>query len=128
MNGMSEPARPRALHSPDVLTAACPSRRALELIADKWAVLVMHALAHGPERFAGLQRRIQGVSQKMLTQTLRRMEQNGLVAREEFPTKPPAVEYRLTVAGERLLGPVEALCAWAERYGLGEGESGPPSG
>ena len=101
---------------PNVLTAACPSRRVLALITNKWVVLVVHALVDGPERFAALRRRIQGVSQKMLTQTLRGMERDGLVSRTVFRTKPPSVEYRLTRAGMSLLTPIEALCAWAEHH------------
>jgi DNA-binding HxlR family transcriptional regulator len=112
---MPRSSRPNRRLPPNVLSAACPSRRVLDLITNKWVVLVVHALVDGPERFAALRRRIQGVSQKMLTQTLRGMERDGLVSRTVFPTKPPSVEYRLTRAGTSLLAPIEALCAWGEQ-------------
>lgn len=100
----------------DVFTADCAAQRALHLVADKWAILAVYALADGPRRHMELRRRLGGVTQKMLTQTLRRLELSGIVTRTEHATEPPAVEYALTPLGESLLGPLGALCAWAEEH------------
>jgi DNA-binding HxlR family transcriptional regulator len=103
---------------PNVFDPNCGSRRLLQLIADKWAVLIVYALASGPLRHGQLKRLLAGVSQKMLTQTLRGLEENGLVARTVFPSAPPHVEYALTELGESL-GPVlAALCTWSEQHSL----------
>src|SRR5579871_6854529 len=90
------PAPPRSLiPAPDVIyEAACPTRNLLELIADKWALLALHALHDGPARNGQLLRRLDGISQKMLTQTLRNLERNGLVERIDFKEVPPRVEYK----------------------------------
>ena len=99
---------------PNVLSQDCASRRALELVSEKWTALVVYALVAGPKRHAELLRMIEGVSQKMLTQTLRRMEVDGLVERDvRDPDPPQHVEYRLTVLGETLAEPLVALCRWA---------------
>jgi len=98
---------------PNVLDQACESRQALDLIADKWTVLIVYALMHGPRRHGELRRMIQGISQKMLTQTLRRLETDGLVQRTVFDHVPPHVEYALTPLGETLEGPLVAICDWA---------------
>ena len=100
----------------DVFSAQCNSRRALDLIADKWTVLVLGALMQRTHRHSELRRRVDGISQKMLTQTLRELERNGLVRREIHPEVPPRVEYSLTPLGETLRGPVGALCAWAQDH------------
>jgi DNA-binding HxlR family transcriptional regulator len=100
--------------SPDVFSARCVSRALLDRIASKWPMLVIYALAGRTLRYAELQRRIEGTSQKMLTQTLRRMEAGGLVARRVLPTTPPSVEYRLTELGDSLREPLAAICRWAE--------------
>ena len=92
------------------------SRRTLELIADKWAVLILYALSRGTIRHNQLHRDIEGISQKMLTKTLRRLERDGLVGREAFPEIPPRVEYSLTPLGETLIGILAELCVWAEEY------------
>ncbi len=99
---------------PDVFSARCVSRTVLDRIASKWPMLVVYALAGRTLRYAELQRRIEGISQKMLTQTLRRMERDGLVARRVIPTTPPGVEYRLTGLGDSLREPLTAICRWAE--------------
>lgn len=99
---------------PDVFSARCLSRRALDLIADTWSVLVLGALLERTHRHSELRRRIEGISQKMLTQTLRNLEHNGLVNREIYPEVPPRVEYSLTPLGETLREPIGALCAWAQ--------------
>jgi DNA-binding HxlR family transcriptional regulator len=99
---------------PNVLSQDCASRRALELVSEKWTALVVYALVGGPKRHADLLRMIEGVSQKMLTQTLRRMETDGLVEREVLDPEPPQhVEYRLSLLGESLADPLVALCRWA---------------
>jgi DNA-binding HxlR family transcriptional regulator len=100
----------------DVFTADCAARRALDLVSDKWAILAVYALADGPRRHMELRRQLGGVTQKMLTQTLRRLELSGVVTRAEHGTVPPAVEYALSPLGETLLGPLGALCGWAEEH------------
>lgn len=101
---------------PDVLNSHCGSRRVLDLIADKWSVLVVYALMNGPRRHAELQRMIEGVTQKMLTQTLRKLEADGLVEREVFPVVPPHVEYSLTALGHSLSPILHQLCRWAQDH------------
>lgn len=100
----------------DVFNAGCPSRRILELLAEKWALLVIHTLAGGPQRTAELRRRIGGISEKMLIQTLRRLEAHGFVARRSYPQVPPRVEYALTPLGASLSEPITALDQWVERH------------
>jgi DNA-binding HxlR family transcriptional regulator len=102
--------------APDVLNQACESRRALELIADKWTALVVYALVDGPRRHGELRRTIDGISQKMLTQTLRRMEAQGLMEREVLDRVPPHVEYSLTPLGTTLEKPLVAICEWAMEH------------
>jgi DNA-binding HxlR family transcriptional regulator len=86
------------------------------LIADTWAVVVVTALGERPRRHGELLERIGGISKKMLTQTLRRLEAHGLVAHRRLPGAPQGVEYRLTELGESLLGPVRTLSRWAEDH------------
>lgn len=100
----------------DVYLSGCPSRSALDRIADKWTALVIGALEEGPRRFGQLRRDIEGVSQKMLTQTLRSLERDGLVARRVYPTQPPSVEYSLTDLGATLIEPLAAIRTWAEHH------------
>ena len=97
-----------------VLDRNCAARRALDLVADKWTALALYALAQGPRRHMELRRQIDGITQKMLTQTLRRLEAGGLVERRDYTVMPPRVDYRLTDLGESLLGPLDALRLWAE--------------
>lgn len=101
---------------PNVLAASCPSRHALDLIADKWTALIFAVLEKQPTRFNELQRTIEGISQKMLTQTLRALEQNGMVERRVTPTVPPAVEYSLSPLGVTLIPLMAALRHWAEQH------------
>ena len=108
--------------TPNVLSAQCPTRRVLDLIADKWTTLVIYLLADGTKRYGELQREIQGISQKMLTQTLRKLEEDGLVKRTVFPEVPPRTEYQLTPLGRTLEEPLSALCRWAAEH-LGEVET-----
>lgn len=99
---------------PSVFDPNCSARDALELIASKWAILVLTALKDGPMRNGALLRKIGGVSQKMLTQTLRDLECNGLVGRRSLETVPPHVEYRLTALGTSLSDALSGLDRWAE--------------
>ncbi len=100
----------------NVLLAGCPSRQALDLVADKWTMLVIKALADGVRRYGEVRRTVEGISQKMLTQTLRSLERDGLVERTVHPVVPPMVEYRLTPLGATLIEPLSAVSAWAERH------------
>jgi DNA-binding HxlR family transcriptional regulator len=97
----------------DLFDAACPSRAVLDLIADKWSILVLTAIHHGAHRNGVLLRRIGGISQKALTRTLRDLEHNGLVRRTDHFEVPPRVDYSLTATGQSLLPLIESLCAWA---------------
>lgn len=99
---------------PDIFRADCLSRQVLNLIADEWTPLVIYALAdEGTMRFGQFLKRIGGISRKMLAQTLREMERNGLVQRVVYPVVPPVVEYSLTPLGQTLVEPIHALSAWA---------------
>lgn len=101
--------------SPAKLEQACPVRGVLDRIGDKWSFLIVSMLAEQPLRFGALRRAVPDISQRMLTQTLRDLQRDGLVDREVFPTNPPSVEYRLTKLGQSLLVPMNALIAWAEK-------------
>ena len=94
--------------------ASCPTRQVLDCIADKWAVLVVGLLIAGRRRFGELRREIQGVSQKMLTQTLRSLERDGLISRRVYACVPPKVEYSLTPLGQSLAETLDGLRVWAE--------------
>ncbi|GLV59906.1 hypothetical protein KDH_67300 [Dictyobacter sp. S3.2.2.5] len=94
----------------------CRTRRGLELIADQWTMLVVVALQEETLRFSDLHAHIEGISKKMLTQTLRKLERNGLVKRVIYPVIPPMVEYSLTPLGRTLIDPIWALRAWSESY------------
>jgi len=100
----------------NVFDADCPARAVLEVLAEKWALLLIHMLANGPARTAELRRRIGGISDKMLIQTLRRLERSGFVARHAFPEVPPRVEYSLTELGRSLSEPITTLDRWVERH------------
>jgi DNA-binding HxlR family transcriptional regulator len=99
----------------DVYAKNCPTRLVLDRLADKWAVLVLNRLSTEPVRFNQLRRDIEGVSQKVLTQTLRNLERDGLISRQVFPTVPVTVEYSLTPLGQTLTKTVAALTHWAEQ-------------
>jgi DNA-binding HxlR family transcriptional regulator len=101
---------------PDIFRADCLSRQVLNLIADEWTPLVIYALEEGTMRFGQLLKRIDGISKKMLTQTLRAMERNGLIQRVVYPVVPPVVEYSLTPLGQTLIEPVHTLAAWAYEH------------
>src|SRR5882762_7352324 len=100
----------------DIILESYPSRQVLDLIADKWTPIVLYILGQGTKRYSDLQRQLPGVSKKMLTQTLRRLEQDGLLTRKVFAVVPPRVEYNLTHLGQTFLEPVAALCAWANSH------------
>ncbi|HEY4188151.1 MAG TPA: helix-turn-helix domain-containing protein [Polyangia bacterium] len=91
-------------------------REVLKLVGDKWSVLLVGVLGNGPLRFSEIKRTIEGISQRMLTLTLRGLERDGLLTRTVTPTIPPRVDYELTVLGLTLLDPVRALAKWAERH------------
>jgi DNA-binding HxlR family transcriptional regulator len=96
--------------------ASCPSRQVLDALSDKWVTLVLTALSDGPQRYSQLSRTIAGVSQKMLTQTLRTLERDGLVTRTITPSVPVRVDYELTPLGETILPVVGAIKAWSEQH------------
>jgi DNA-binding HxlR family transcriptional regulator len=99
-----------------VLKPQCPSRVVLDRIADKWTALIIHVLANGTRRYGALQKEIGGISQKVLTQTLRSLERDGLILRKSYPVTPPKVEYSLTRLGRTLIEPLHALCRWSEKH------------
>ena len=94
--------------------AGCPVRNVLDRIGDKWTTLTLAAVASAPRRFSQLHRIVPDISKRMLTQTLRGLERDGLVTRHVFPTKPPSVEYRLSPLGRSVLVPLGGLVEWAE--------------
>ncbi len=98
----------------NVYNKNCPTRLVLDRIADKWTVLLIGSLSNGTKRFGVLRREIDGISQKMLTQTLRAMERDGLVTRKVYPTVPPKVEYSLTNLGKTLINVLEEIRSWSE--------------
>jgi len=100
----------------DVMQPGCPSRVVLQRIGDKWTPLVFQVLKDGPQRFSAIRTAIQGVTPKVLTQTLRTLERDGLVSRTIYAEVPPRVEYGLTPLGQTLLGPLDAVRAWAEEH------------
>ncbi|WP_139826312.1 winged helix-turn-helix transcriptional regulator [Derxia lacustris] len=107
--GLSE-----ALRRGELMAAACPSRAVLQHVTSRWGVLVLVALAQGVHRFSELRRKVGGVSEKMLAQTLQGLEGDGFVERTAYPEVPPRVEYRLTPLGEEVAARVGALADWIE--------------
>ena len=97
------------------LSAHCAIRDVLDRIGDKWSMLMIMELATQSQRFSELHRAIPDISKRMLTQTLRDLERDGLITRHVFPTRPPTVEYRLAPLGQSLLDPMAALIDWADR-------------
>lgn len=98
----------------DVLSLDCPSRVVLQRIGDKWTPLVFQVLKGGPQRFSTIRSTVQGITPKVLTQTLRTLERDGLVSRHIYAEVPPRVEYALTPLGRTLLEPLDAVRLWAE--------------
>lgn len=103
----------------DVLDESCKSctaRQALNLIADKWTVLVIDAMANGNKRYSQIHRSIGCITHKMLAQTLRRLERDGLLVRKVYAVVPPKTEYTLTELGEALMAPIHAFFQWGEEH------------
>ncbi|MFD9908455.1 winged helix-turn-helix transcriptional regulator [Streptomyces sp. NPDC059063] len=98
----------------DAYLAECPARHLLDRISNKWVSLIVNALADGPQRYTDLSRKLASVSQKMLTQSLRNLERDGLITRTVTPTVPVRVDYALTPLGESLIPLMRAIKAWAE--------------
>ncbi len=98
----------------DIFNGQCVSRNVLDMLAEKWVLLVVHSLSQGPKRTGELRRHVDGISEKMLIQTLRTLERYGFVARHVYPEVPPRVDYTLTPLGVRLSGLVRALDEWVE--------------
>lgn len=101
---------------PDISISACGYSKVLEIISNKWSALVIYALEGGSVRYGELGRRIDGISKKMLTQTVRQLERDGLVRRDLTPSIPPIVEYSLTPLGESLLPPMQHLKDWTRAH------------
>lgn len=109
-------APPQAIRMGDAYDPDCPTRQVLDRIGDKWAVLVLLTLTDGPVRFNDLRRRIGAISQKMLSQTLKSLERDGLVSRAAFATVPVTVEYALTPLAGGLIGILDQIARWAEHH------------
>ncbi|MFE3226366.1 winged helix-turn-helix transcriptional regulator [Nocardia sp. NPDC059228] len=108
--------RTEARRAYDAYVQECPTRHLLDRISDKWVSLLLTALAGGPRRYSDLSRVVAGVSQKMLTQTLRTMERDGLVSRAVTASVPVRVDYELTELGRSLLPVMQAIKSWAETH------------
>ena len=98
-----------------VLSTECPSREILEHLTSKWSVLVLRCLSDGVHRFSELKQRIEGVSEKMLAQTLKMLEQDGFILRTVYPVVPPKVEYQLTILGSQAAEKTMYLIGWIEK-------------
>lgn len=101
---------------PDAFARDCASRVVLDRIGDRWTVLIVVALSDGALRFSQLRSKIEGITPKVLTQTLRALERDGLVTRTVFAEVPPRVEYELTDLGRDLRAPIDAIRVWAEEH------------
>lgn len=101
---------------PNAFIADCPSRDILARLAEKWTMLTLTTLTEGPQRFGAVRRRVEGVSQKMLTKTLRKLEQDGMVTRTVYDEMPLRVEYALTPLGRGCAGVVSDLKLWVESH------------
>ena len=98
-----------------VLSTECPSREILEHLTSKWSVLVLRCLSDGVHRFSELKQRIEGVSEKMLSQTLKTLEHDGFILRTVYPVVPPKVEYQLTILGSQAAEKTMYLIRWIEK-------------
>ncbi|WP_319421718.1 winged helix-turn-helix transcriptional regulator [Pleurocapsa sp. FMAR1] len=96
-----------------LLDIDCPVRQLINIVGDKWTLPVLYVLKQDTKRYSELQREIPGISKKMLTQTLRRLESNNIVKRKVYPVIPPKTEYNLTIFGKKLIEPIEVLADWA---------------
>lgn len=106
----------RSASSPDAFKRICPSREVMARLGEKWTMLVIVALENGPMRFGELRRKVEGVSQKILSKTTRNLERDGLLTRRLIDEKPLHVEYELTERGRELFVVVQALKTWAEKH------------
>ncbi|WP_373230987.1 winged helix-turn-helix transcriptional regulator [Cohnella sp.] len=104
------------MKQPDISISACTYSQVLEIVSNKWTALVIYALEDGTIRYGEVKSRIEGVSQKMLTQSLKQLERDGLVRREVTPSVPPIVEYSLTPLGETLIPCMKMLKVWASNH------------
>ena len=100
----------------DGLLEECPIRDIIDRIGDRWSMLVLWSLSDGTKRFTVLRRQIEDISQRMLAQTLRRLEQDGFVSRTVYPSIPPRVDYALTELGRSFLGPLQVMVDWADAH------------
>lgn len=107
----------RDFPEPELFTLDCPTQQILDLIADKWSVVILYCLAYRPRRYNEIQRRIEGISQKVLTQSLRKLERYGLVHRQVLSEHPPtSVQYQLTPLGETLIEPLLEIANWSRQH------------
>ncbi|ACK64212.1 transcriptional regulator, HxlR family [Rippkaea orientalis PCC 8801] len=103
----------RSFPEPDLFTLNCPTQQILEVIGNKWSVIVLYCLAYDSRRYIEIQRRIEGISQKVLTQTLRNLERHGLIERKAYLQSSSTMEYSLTSLGETLMEPLLEIAAWS---------------
>lgn len=96
-----------------ILDNDCPIRQVINIVGDKWTLPVLYVLKQGKKRYSEIQREIPGISKKMLTQTLRRLESDNILKRKVYPVVPPKTEYNLTAFGNQLIKPLEVLANWA---------------
>ena len=106
---------PKSHVQPNIFSSACPSRRVMAVLAEKWTLLIVTTLAEGPKRTAEIRRSVDGISEKMLIQTLRKLEGFGLISRKSYPEVPPRVEYRLTPLGRSLARLAGLFSRWVEK-------------
>ena len=114
MNQLTDIAPAPAADRTAVFAATCPARVLFDQIADKWSMMILSVLDPAPQRFNAIRRQIEGLSQKSLTQTLRKLERNGLITRRVLPGSPVAVEYALSDLGNTLLPPFRELYRWTK--------------
>jgi DNA-binding HxlR family transcriptional regulator len=112
----AEASAPTTLHPLADARIAPNAADVVALVADKWVIEVLHALRGGDTRYGQMQRRIPTITKKMLTQTLRKLERNGIVTRQDFGEVPPRVEYTLTPAGHALIVRLTQMCEWSKAY------------
>jgi DNA-binding HxlR family transcriptional regulator len=117
MTAANTASTPGGLKAGTVFLADCPARLAIEIIANKWSVVTLFALTDGPKRHSELVALSGGISRKVLTQTLRRLQSNGLIDRHVYAEAPPRVEYSLTALGKTLQEPIVMLTEWARTNG-----------
>ncbi len=115
-DGLAEAALPIGRPTPSQGQRTCPVRDVLDRLGDKWSTLILVTLSRGPQRFNALARAVPDISRRMLTETLRHLERDGLIWREVTPSTPPSVAYGLTPLGTSLMPALNALIAWAERH------------